>query len=246
MDFIDFEAEVDTIDDEEDFISSDDDDRFIDDASDILESVYGLYAFQNVEVNIDNVLENVHEKAISELDRAGEFTNFSNTDLSEELPEITTFCGSEKRVSDFEKTLVIPHGVGSIDSFFMQFCYSIRYEKTEKVDQCDNFREEIGTELYEKLLGLRGKLQLKLDHRRFEGQCFEENKALIEYGYFLRLFELKKKFRTYMKKDSKKQKLKKMFLVASWKNLEALILLALNTAKNDKLSLRLLISYISH
>ena len=71
MDFIDFEAEVDTIDDEEDFISSDDDDRFIDDASDILESVYGHYAFQNVEVNIDNVSENVHEKAISELDRAG-------------------------------------------------------------------------------------------------------------------------------------------------------------------------------
>ena len=52
MDFIDFEAEVDTIDDKEDFISSDDDDSFIDDASDISESVCEHYAFQNVDVNL--------------------------------------------------------------------------------------------------------------------------------------------------------------------------------------------------
>ena len=52
MDFIDFEAEVDTIDDKEDFISSDDDDSFIDDASDISESVREHYAFQNVDVNL--------------------------------------------------------------------------------------------------------------------------------------------------------------------------------------------------
>ena len=52
MDFIDFEAEVDTIDDKEDFISSDDDDSFIDDTSDISESVREHYAFQNVDVNL--------------------------------------------------------------------------------------------------------------------------------------------------------------------------------------------------
>ena len=99
--------------------------------------------------------------------------------------------------------------------------------KSRKVDQCHNFQKEIGAELYVKLLGLRGKLQLKLDHHRFEGQCFEVNKVLIEHGYFLRVFELKKKFSTVKKKDSKKQEAKKMFLVASWKNSKALILLAL-------------------
>lgn len=52
MDSIDFEAEVHTIDDKEDFISSDDDDSFIDDASDISESVREHYAFQNVDVNL--------------------------------------------------------------------------------------------------------------------------------------------------------------------------------------------------
>ena len=46
-------------------------------------------------------------------------------------------------------------------------------KKTEKIDQCNNFQDEIGTELYEKLLGLMEKLQLKLDYDRFEEQCFE-------------------------------------------------------------------------
>ena len=107
-------------------------------------------------------------------------------------------------MSDVEKILVIPHGVGSVDSFFYAVCYSIRYEKTEKVDKCDNFGEEIATELYEQLLGLRGELQLKLDHQRLERQSFEVNKALIEYGYFLRVIELKKKNRTVMKKRQQK------------------------------------------
>ena len=37
-------------------------------------------------------------------------------------------------------------------------------KKTEKIDQCNNFQDEIGTELYEKLLGLKERLQLKFDH----------------------------------------------------------------------------------
>ena len=55
MDFIDFEADVGSINDKKkedfNFISSDDDSSFID-ASDI-ES----YAFQNVQVNIENVFK---------------------------------------------------------------------------------------------------------------------------------------------------------------------------------------------
>ena len=60
MDFIDFEADVGSIDDKKkedfNFISSDDDSSF-NDASDILESVYESYTFQNVQVNIDNVFK---------------------------------------------------------------------------------------------------------------------------------------------------------------------------------------------
>ena len=40
-------------------------------------------------------------------------------------------------------------------------------------------------------------------------KCFDINKALIEHGYFLRVFEAKKKFITVMKKDSERQEIKK-------------------------------------
>ena len=240
------EAEVHNSNDDGRFIYLDDDNNsFINDASHISESVCEHYAFQNVEVNIDDVLKNGHNKSISDLDDASEFTNFSNPDLAEELPETVTFRGQEKRVSDFEKSLLIPHCDVSIDSFFYAICYAIRYQKTEKVDQCNNFEDGIGTELYEKLLGLKERIQLKLDHHRFEEQCFDINKALIEHGYLLRV-EGKNKFIALMKKDSEKQETKKkMILAASLKNLEALILLALNTAEGNELSFRPLISYIS-
>ena len=102
MNLIHFEAEVDNSDDDESFIYSDNDDNnFIDDASDISESVCEHYTFQNVDVNIDDVLKNANKKAISDLDHASEFTNFSNPHLAEQLPETLTVCGQEKRVSDF-------------------------------------------------------------------------------------------------------------------------------------------------
>ena len=55
--------------------------------------------------------------------------------------------------------------------------------KPDKVGPCNTFQDEMGTELYEKLLGLKEKFQLNLDHHRFEEQCFEINKTLIEDGY---------------------------------------------------------------
>ena len=65
---------------------------------------------------------------MSNLDKASEFTNFSKTDLAEKLPEITTFHGSEKRLSNFETRLPIRHTVVSIDSFFLcsLLCNSLR------------------------------------------------------------------------------------------------------------------------
>ena len=44
--------------------------------------------------------------------------------------------------------------------FFNAMCYAICHQKTEKLDQCNDFQDEIGTELYEKLLGLKERLQL--------------------------------------------------------------------------------------
>ena len=88
----------------------------------------------------------------------------------------------------------------------MQFVLQFVKKKAVKVDQCNNFQDKIGTELYEKLLGLKERLQLKLENHRFEEQCFDINNALIEHGYFLRVFEEKKNVITDMKKTAKNRK----------------------------------------
>ena len=73
MDFLVLEGEVNNSDDDDSFIYLDDDNySVIDDASDISESVCEHYAFQNVELNIDDALKNAHEKAISDLDNASD------------------------------------------------------------------------------------------------------------------------------------------------------------------------------
>ena len=86
MNFINFEAEGNSGDDndEQDFDLSHGNDDFIDNSSDIAESVCDHYAFQNVERDVDGILKELYKKGVSDLDKASEMTNFSNADLVEE------------------------------------------------------------------------------------------------------------------------------------------------------------------
>ena len=77
MDFINFEAEADRGDynDEQDLSDEND---FIDNSSSISESICDHYAFQSAERDVDEVLKELYEKGVSDLDKVSEVTNFSN------------------------------------------------------------------------------------------------------------------------------------------------------------------------
>ena len=49
------------------------------------------------------------------------------------------------------------------------------------------------------------KVNIILDYQKFNNQCHEVNMLLAKHGYFLRVFELKNKFRHLALKNSKKQ-----------------------------------------
>ena len=49
------------------------------------------------------------------------------------------------------------------------------------------------------------KFNIILDYQKFNNQCHEVNMLLAKHGYFLRVFELKNKFRHLALKNSKKQ-----------------------------------------
>ena len=53
---------------------------------------------------------------------------------------------------------------------------------------------------------LKNQLRIDLDIKHFENQCFSLNDLLIKHGLFLRIYELKYKFRYLIKQDSEKKK----------------------------------------
>ena len=53
---------------------------------------------------------------------------------------------------------------------------------------------------------LKNQLRIDLDIKHFENQCFSLNNLLIKHGLFLRIYELKYKFRYLIKQDSEKKK----------------------------------------
>ena len=48
--------------------------------------------------------------------------------------------------------------------------------------------------------------QLELNNQKFNQQCLDLNQILSEYGYFLRVYELKNKFRELRLTDSSQKK----------------------------------------
>ena len=59
--------------------------------------------------------------------------------------------------------------------------------------------------LYDALLTIKEKLRLDLDILNFENQYFSVNDLLTKYALFLRVYELKDKFRYLIKQDSEKK-----------------------------------------
>ena len=74
-------------------------------------------------------------------------------------------------------------------SFKQAILYAIRYHETDK--KCvttDDFNHEIFEQISDEL-------RIELDLRKFYNTCSELTEILMRYGYFLRVFELRSKFR---------------------------------------------------
>ena len=61
-------------------------------------------------------------------------------------------------------------------------------------------------------------INITLDYRKFNNQCHEVNMILAKHGYFLRVFELRNKFRHLTLKNPKNKTLLDKYLVVQTKN----------------------------
>ena len=82
---------------------------------------------------------------------------------------------------------------------------AIRFDKISKTNVCnfEEFKESIDSNLIEQLE--EGKFKFILDLQKFNNICYEINLILLKYNYFLRIFEVKDKYRQLSMKEPKKQ-----------------------------------------
>ena len=85
--------------------------------------------------------------------------------------------------------------------------YALRFYPSEKVDVCteNELQEKIGSDLFLKLFKNRDRFKLELDNHKFNLQGMEINDVLADSSYFLRVYELRKKFSYFSLRNPKKQ-----------------------------------------
>ena len=80
------------------------------------------------------------------------------------------------------------------------------FDKAEFKDKCDKqeFEKSIDQSIIQKLID---KFEFIIDLQKFHNMCYEINWVLSKYNYFLRVLELKNKYRRFLIKDKSKQKI---------------------------------------
>ena len=162
--------------------------------------------FENVDKSIDETLKEEYENSLVEIENFNDFLNFCESS-EEERGKVDEFKDSDKRLGKFERTL-FPKSEEKHNSVANSILYTLRFDITHKIDACtdDEFKDVIET-LFDKID--REKFDLVLDNQKFNQQCLDINQILIKEGYFLRVYELKNKFRELQLKNSKEQKIVK-------------------------------------
>ena len=184
---------------EGEFVATVSDEEFIDDSeeSDCL---------TNVTRNYNDV---IHENML-EIENSSDLEARHYFDSDEEEPTWLDFSNYKAKVKLFKESLISPHGIENPDSFFYSILYAIRHQFTQKVDFLqdeDNLKRDVGFALSEDLFEIKNSLRLDgQDVLNFENQCFQVNTILSRHNMFLRVFELKDKFRYLIKQSSEQKK----------------------------------------
>ena len=173
------------------------DDEFIDDRP-VNDDFYPY--FTNVSRSYDDAMRDFEN--VDDLEARNYFA--SDDDEEDEINDLF-----EAKVKLFKETLINPHGLENLDSFFYSILYAMRYKLTEKKDETDEeeLKKDVGLALFHDLFEIKSLLRLDLDVLNFENQCFKINTILTKYNMFLRVFELKDKFRYLFKQNCEQKRI---------------------------------------
>ena len=216
-DFIDFEAAVDDDDDIDDneaaaaaaAVRSDNND-LIDDETQIDDNLEDYYAFTNVSRSVEDVIQdsfldpNSGESLTAAEEAALEASNYCCDNYDPAHDETDEFRDSIRRVGEFKCTLFCPQGVENPDIFYYAILYDLHYKKKnskDTCDRCDQLKQDIENDkLFEaSSKASQSKARSRYSEFRKSGQLLNEN------NLFLRVYELKDKFKYLIRQDAKKR-----------------------------------------
>ena len=210
--FINFEAEAELVelDDskEDDEVSNFSESSFIDDQA--VDTDVDFYRqFANVENDIESVLNETRNEALQDIDQFDEISNLN--DGSDNETEVDEFEDSEIDLTKFKETLfprVDEHQQKIENQFCKALLYALRFDKNGEKTACSkqDFEKVINKDLIEQI-DRPDQFKFIIQLQAFLNMCYEVNSTLSKFGYFLRVFELKNKFRHLTTKDKSNQKI---------------------------------------
>ena len=198
--FINFEVEAEVVElessKEDDEVNNISESSFIDDQE--VGTDANLYRhFANVENDLDQVLRDAHNEALEDIEQFDEISNLR--DGSHVQIEIEEFKNFEIDITKFKETL-FPRVDQEQEKVENQFCkailYALRFDKNGMKDVCSkkDFEKVIDKNLFQQI-DQTEKFKFIIELQKFTNMCYEINSILSKFGYFLRVFELKNKFR---------------------------------------------------
>ena len=209
--FINFEVDVDNEESDNGKEVSDDSDldslkSFIVDNEEVNDNDVNFYrTFNNVETDIEQTLKEEYERGLEDIENFDEISNLCES--SEEELEIDDFKNAKEKIENFNETLFPKTNNENIENnrLITVLLLAIRFDKVGKTNVCnfEEFKESIDSNLIEQLE--EGKFKFILDLQKFNNICYEINLILLKYNYFLRIFEVKDKYRQLSMKEPKKR-----------------------------------------
>ena len=174
---------------------------FVDD-NEINTSVNFYRQFTNVENDLNQVLTETHNEAIEDIEQFDEISNLN--DGSDNQMEIDEF--NESKI-DIEKFFP-KESENNENQFCKVVLYAIKFAINGTKNTCseEDFEKVIEKKLVEEIKQPE-KFKSIIELQAFLNMCYEINMILSKFGYFLRVFELKNKFRHLSLKDRNQQKI---------------------------------------
>ena len=158
--------------------------------------------FDNIETDIEQTLKEEYGTGLEDIENFEEISNLCKG--SEDELEIDDFKNAKEKIVSFNEML-FPNTHDKNNQLINVLLLVIRFDKVGKTNVCDQneFKENIDSNLIKELN--EGNFTFILDLQKFNNICYEINLILSKHNYFLRIFELKDKYRQLSMKEPKKQ-----------------------------------------